>query len=129
MKDRKNDSLYALGICHHPHRASPAPDFPERSFYEVGGSQAAPKLRPLDLKEVKQLIEILFQTGHSPWIKADGIYMLGSGWRTLGIIEMLEQDMGVPVIHPVPARVWAIQKRLHVRQPVKGYGCLLEKMP
>ncbi len=68
MKDRKNDSLYALGICHHPHRASPAPDFPERSFYEVGGSQAAPKLRPLDLKEVKQLIEILFQTGHSPWI-------------------------------------------------------------
>ncbi len=47
---------------------NPAPDFPERSFYEVGGSQAAPKLRPLDLKEVKQLIEILFQTGHSPWI-------------------------------------------------------------
>ncbi len=60
---------------------------------------------------------------------ADGIYMLGSGWRTLGIIDMLEQDMGVPVIHPVPARVWAIQKRLHVRQPVKGYGRLLENMP
>ena len=55
MKDRKNDSLYALGICHHPHRASPAPDFPERSFYEVGGSQAAPKLRPLDLKRSKAI--------------------------------------------------------------------------
>ncbi|NIO11922.1 MAG: hypothetical protein GTO40_29390 [Deltaproteobacteria bacterium] len=64
---------------------------------------------------------------HCP--KADGIYMLGSGWRTLGIIEMLEQDMGVPVIHPVPARAWAIQRKLHVNQPVKGYGCLLEKMP
>ncbi len=60
---------------------------------------------------------------------ADAVYMLGSGWRTLDIIEMLEQDLQVPVIHPVPARVWAIQKRLHVRQPVRGYGRLLEEMP
>jgi maleate cis-trans isomerase len=55
--------------------------------------------------------------------------MLGSGWRTLNIIAMLEQDLGVPVVHPVPARVWEIQKRLHVRQPVKGYGHLLEAFP
>jgi maleate cis-trans isomerase len=60
---------------------------------------------------------------------ADAIYMLGSGWRTLNIIAMLEQDLGVPVVHPVPARVWEIQKRLHVRQPVKGYGHLLEAFP
>ena len=60
---------------------------------------------------------------------ADAIYMLGSGWRTLDIIALLEQDLQVPVIHPVPARVWAIQKRLHVRQPIKGYGKLLEEMP
>ena len=60
---------------------------------------------------------------------ADAVYMLGSGWRTLNIIGLLEQDLQVPVIHPVPARVWAIQKRLHVRQPVKGYGQLLEVMP
>jgi len=60
---------------------------------------------------------------------ADAIYMLGSGWRTLDIIGLLEQDLEVPVVHPVPARAWAIQKRLHVRQPVKGYGRLLEEMP
>lgn len=60
---------------------------------------------------------------------ADAIYMLGSGWRTLDIVSLLEQDLGVPVVHPVPARVWAIQKRLHVRQPVRGYGRLLEEMP
>jgi len=59
---------------------------------------------------------------------ADAIYMLGSGWRTLDIIRLLEQDLQVPVVHPVPARVWAIQKRLHVRQPVKGHGRLLEEM-
>jgi len=60
---------------------------------------------------------------------AEAIYMLGSGWRTLDIVKLLEQDLQVPTIHPIPARVWAIQKRLTVRQPVKGYGRLLEEMP
>ena len=60
---------------------------------------------------------------------ADGIYMLGTGWRCLDIIHLLEEDLQVPVVHPVPARVWSIEKRLHVRQPVKGFGKLLEEMP
>jgi maleate isomerase len=60
---------------------------------------------------------------------AEGIYMLGTGWRCLDIIHLLEEDLQVPVIHPVPARVWSIEKRLHVRQPVKGFGRLLEEMP
>jgi maleate isomerase len=60
---------------------------------------------------------------------ADGIYMLGTGWRCLDIIHLLEEDLQVPVVHPVPARVWSIEKRLHVRQRVKGFGRLLEEMP
>ena len=60
---------------------------------------------------------------------ADAIYMLGSGWRTLSIIRLMEQDLQVPVVHPVTARVWEIQKRLHVREPVAGYGHLLEALP
>ncbi len=61
--------------------------------------------------------------------EADGIYMLGTGWRVLDIVKVLEQDLQIPVVHPVPARVWAVQKRLHVRQPVQGYGRLLAEMP
>ena len=60
---------------------------------------------------------------------AEAIYMLGTGWRCLDIIRLLEADLQVPVIHPVPARVWAVQKRLHVRQPVQGFGRLLLEMP
>jgi maleate isomerase len=60
---------------------------------------------------------------------AEAIYMLGSGWRTLDIVDLLEQDLGVPVIHPVPARLWALQKRLRVRQPCPGFGRLLREMP
>ncbi|HET9148952.1 MAG TPA: hypothetical protein VFO61_00610, partial [Alphaproteobacteria bacterium] len=60
---------------------------------------------------------------------ADAIYMLGSGWRTLDILDTLEQDLGVPVVHPVPARVWEFQKRLFINEPGKGYGTLLADLP
>ena len=60
---------------------------------------------------------------------ADGILLFGSGWRSLDAIDLLEQDLGVPVVHAVTARVWAIERRLHIREPVQGYGRLLEEMP
>lgn len=60
---------------------------------------------------------------------ADAIYMLGSGWRTLDIVQTLEEDLGVPVVHPVTARVWEFQKRLSVHEPRDGYGVLLSELP
>jgi maleate cis-trans isomerase len=60
---------------------------------------------------------------------ADAIYMLGSGWRTLHIISLLEQDLETPVVHPQPTRVWEIRRRLHIREPRAGYGRLLAEMP
>jgi len=59
----------------------------------------------------------------------DGIYMLGTGWRCLDILELLEQDLGVPVVHAVNARVWAIAQRMHVRQPRGSFGRLLAEVP
>jgi maleate isomerase len=60
---------------------------------------------------------------------AQGIYLLGPGWRTLDIIETLENDLQVPVLHAVPAQSWEIQKRLHVSEPRTGFGRLLAEMP
>ncbi len=60
---------------------------------------------------------------------AEAIYMLGSGWRVLDIVELLEQDFEVPVVHAVTARLWAIEQALHVRQPIPGYGRLLTELP
>jgi maleate isomerase len=61
--------------------------------------------------------------------RAEAIYMLGPAWRTLDIVEMLEQDLGVPVVHATSAQCWDIQRHLTVRQPVKGFGRLLAEMP
>jgi maleate isomerase len=60
---------------------------------------------------------------------ADAIYFQGGKLRILDIVEPLEQDLGVPVIHPGLAQCWEIQKRLHVRQPVQGYGRLMAELP
>jgi maleate cis-trans isomerase len=61
--------------------------------------------------------------------EADGIYMLGSGWRVLDIVELLEQDLEVPVVHPMPARYWSIMNFFHVRQPLQGFGRLAAELP
>ena len=61
--------------------------------------------------------------------EADGILLFGSGWRSLEAVELLEQDLGLPVSHPVAARVWAVQQRLRVNEPVDGYGRLLRELP
>ena len=60
---------------------------------------------------------------------ADAIYMLGGGWRSLDIVEMLEQDLQVPVIHPTVTRVWEFQKRLTVNAPKLGFGTLFATLP
>lgn len=61
--------------------------------------------------------------------RAEGIYLLGSGaWRVMDVVPV-EEDLEVPVIHPVAARVWYVQKQLHVRQPVRGAGRLLAELP
>ena len=60
---------------------------------------------------------------------ADGVYLLGSGWRVLDIVEPLEHALGVPVVHAVTARVWAVQRRLGVSTIHTGHGRLLATMP
>jgi maleate isomerase len=60
---------------------------------------------------------------------ADGMYMLGSAWKTLDIVDQLEKSLGLPVVHPGPARCWETQLRLGLRYPMSGYGKLLAEMP
>jgi maleate cis-trans isomerase len=55
--------------------------------------------------------------------------MLGGGWRILDIVPLLEQDLGVPVVYDTAAKIRDVQKRLHINQPIHGYGRLLEELP
>ena len=60
---------------------------------------------------------------------AQAIYIQGAGWRTLEVVEMLEQDLGAPVVHAVISKVWEIQKRLRIHAPRNGFGTMLRDLP
>ena len=56
--------------------------------------------------------------------------MLGPAWRTLDIVERLEQELGVPVFHAVPVQCWDIQRHLeHPRAGAAVIGRLLAEIP
>ena len=61
--------------------------------------------------------------------EAEAIYMLGPAWRASDMVEKLEHDLGVPVVHALPAQYWDIQRHLHVRIPAAGFGRLAAEMP
>lgn len=83
------------------------------------------KVREVPAEAVYSMIKkrFLAQTG------AQAVYVLGSSLDALAVVAPLEQDLGVPVVQPTAARVWEIQRRLHIHQPVKGFGVLLETLP
>ena len=60
---------------------------------------------------------------------ADCLYLLGAGWDCLKAIAPLERDLNTTVLTNVPADLWAALKFLGIREPIKGFGKLLEELP
>ena len=57
------------------------------------------------------------------------MYLQGSKWPSLDVVDRLEQKIGIPVVQAVAARAWEIQLRFGMKRPVAGYGKLLAEMP
>jgi maleate isomerase len=83
------------------------------------------KVQTLSSREVYRWIKHEFMKHRN----VDAIYMLGPAWPTLDIIDTLEQDLGVPVVHHITAQSWEIQRRLQVKQPYQNVGRLLRELP
>ncbi len=60
---------------------------------------------------------------------ADGVYIQGGGWQTVRVIELLEKDLRIPVVHATICEAWQIHKHLDVRETKPGYGRLLAELP
>jgi maleate cis-trans isomerase len=66
---------------------------------------------------------------HRKHSAADGIYIQGGGWQTARVVELLEQDLDIPVVHATICQAWQIHKHLKVRKTTPGFGRLLAELP
>ena len=104
--------------------------FFEEGGFEVAAMQGCMETPFHDLGKIPA--EEIYAQAKKVFVERGGgdcLYLLGAGWDCLPAIEPLERDLGTVVLTNVTADVWATQKRLHIRAPVKGYGRLLEEMP
>jgi maleate cis-trans isomerase len=56
---------------------------------------------------------------------AEAVFLTGTGMPTLPVLEMLEADLGKPVISSASAMMWHALRRSGVCQKIAGYGRLL----
>ena len=56
---------------------------------------------------------------------ADTVFLPGTAWRALEVVEQLEQRLGRTVITVNQATIWATLLKLGLDKPVKSFGVLL----
>jgi maleate cis-trans isomerase len=57
----------------------------------------------------------------------DGIFLSCTNWRTLDLIEPLEQELGKPVTSSNQATLWAALRMAGVKDPLPSFGSLLRR--
>jgi maleate cis-trans isomerase len=57
----------------------------------------------------------------------DGVYMPCNKWRTISVIERIEQENKKPVVTNTQAWVWDALRLMNMRVPIAGYGRLLRE--
>ena len=57
----------------------------------------------------------------------EAIFIAGGCFRTLEMLATLEKDLEFPVVTTVPANMWHCLRILGIKDPVYGFGQLMEK--
>lgn len=93
---------------------------PGRNWRDVPPSELYPQGMAFE-----QDVEALYrQIRASCPAEADGVLIVGTGFRCVGIIQDLEQDLRRPVISANQASLWHCLRQSGVQTQVPGYGSL-----
>lgn len=57
--------------------------------------------------------------------EAQAIVLACTNWKTMGVLEQLEQELGKPVISTTQVSIWAALRMIGETEPIQGYGKLL----
>lgn len=78
--------------------------------------------------KVQELHEQTYRLAKKAFLQApsaDGLLIMGGGAPLHSVIEILETDIGKPVVANTFASLWNALTLANVRQPIRGYGRLL----
>jgi len=73
---------------------------------------------------------VLYNLAHSAYKErpdSDGIFISCTSLRSPEVIEDLERNVGKPAVTSTQASVWAALRKIGIREPVRGYGQLMER--
>ncbi|MBI2539388.1 MAG: hypothetical protein HYY83_11700 [Deltaproteobacteria bacterium] len=65
---------------------------------------------------------------HEQVPEADGIFVPCPRWPTIGDVELLEQEIGKPVVTSCQAYIWYGLKLARVREKITGFGRLMASL-
>ncbi|NGM87034.1 maleate cis-trans isomerase [Parapusillimonas sp. SGNA-6] len=60
--------------------------------------------------------------------EAQAIVLACTNWKTMGVLEQLEQELGKPVLSTTQVSLWAALQMIGEKEPIQGYGKLLREM-
>jgi maleate isomerase len=120
-----NDELVSAGVRYHAdHGLQPAGHLrydPGRKWRDLPPGELTRHGMHLE-----QELEPLFaQIKRACPADADGVLIAGTGFRCVGILEALEQDLKRPVISANQASLWHCLRLASIQAAVSGYGSLL----
>lgn len=103
----------------------------QTQFFEDSGV-AVGAARCLDILDNREIDCVLPETS-LPFIReslagappVEGVYLSGSCWRTVGLIEPLEREFGLPVVTALQAMVWAGMRMVGDERAIPGHGRLM----
>ena len=120
-----NDELIAAGVRYYAdHGLEPAGHLrydPGRKWRDL-----PPGDLTRDGMHLEQELEPLFaQIKQACPREADGVLIAGTGFRCVGILDALEQDLKRPAISANQASLWHAMRSASIQAQVSGYGSLL----
>jgi maleate cis-trans isomerase len=100
----------------------------EKAFLDGSGFKVTSIIGPLltDPKLVPQIApgEMYRMARKADTDDADAMFISCTGLHVLGIIDMLEKDLGKPVITSNQVSLWSALKKLNIHEKIEGLGKL-----
>jgi maleate isomerase len=60
--------------------------------------------------------------------QADGVFVPCPRWPTITDVELLEREIGKPVVTSCQAYIWHAVRLAKVKEKIAGFGCLMESL-